>query len=228
MLRQSCNNEIKTNNKGITTTVLSVVVMLILCAASCTGNKENLGDAITERDSMAVLITRGGVSLISDSGKTKYRIVAEEWAVFDRKNPKYWAFEKGAYLEQFDSLYQVNTTVKSDTAYYYDEQGLWKLIGNVHIENVLGEKFDTHLLYWDSKSEKIYTDEFIRIEQIDRIVWGNGLTSNQQMTVYNIRDISGEFFFDDESTTPAPPVSDPPHGPDSMEVMLPSLNDSVP
>ena len=75
--------------------------------SSCSGKKKELGDAITERDSMAVMDTRGVTTLVSDSGVTRYRINTEEWLVFDRKNPPYWAFEKGVYLEKFDSIFQV-------------------------------------------------------------------------------------------------------------------------
>jgi len=34
----------------------------------------------------------------------RYRVNTEEWTVYDRKKPSYWAFEKGVYLEQFDSI----------------------------------------------------------------------------------------------------------------------------
>lgn len=53
-----------------------------------------MGAAITERDSLPVMDTKGVMTLISDSGVTRYRINTEEWLVFDRKNPPYWAFEK--------------------------------------------------------------------------------------------------------------------------------------
>ena len=57
-------------------------------------------------------------TLVSDSGVTRYRINTEEWLVFDRKNPPYWAFEKGVYLEKFDSIFQVEASIKADTAYF--------------------------------------------------------------------------------------------------------------
>ena len=41
------------------TIVLGAMVMLLLFS-SCSGKKKELGDAITERDSMAVMDTRGG------------------------------------------------------------------------------------------------------------------------------------------------------------------------
>ena len=67
------------------TIVLGAMVMLLLFS-SCSGKKKELGDAITERDSMAVMDTRGVTTLVSDSGVTRYRINTEEWLVFDRKN----------------------------------------------------------------------------------------------------------------------------------------------
>ena len=59
------------------TIVLGAMVMLLLFS-SCSGKKKELGDAITERDSMAVMDTRGVTTLVSDSGVTRYRINTEE------------------------------------------------------------------------------------------------------------------------------------------------------
>lgn len=180
------------------TIVLGAMVMLLLFS-SCSGKKKELGDAITERDSMAVMDARGVTTLVSDSGVTRYRINTEEWLVFDRKNPPYWAFEKGVYLEKFDSIFQVEASIKADTAYFFNKEELWKLMGNVHIQNLKGEQFDTELLYWDQRAQRIYSDEFIRIEQPDRIITGHGFESNQQMTVYTIRKPEGIFYVDEET-----------------------------
>ena len=180
------------------TIVLGAMVMLLLFS-SCSGKKKELGDAITERDSMAGMDTRGVTTLVSDSGVTRYRINTEEWLVFDRKNPPYWAFEKGVYLEKFDSIFQVEASIKADTAYFFNKEELWKLMGNVHIQNLKGEQFDTELLYWDQRTQRIYSDEFIRIEQPDRIITGHGFESNQQMTVYTIRKPEGIFYVDEEA-----------------------------
>ena len=180
------------------TIVLGAMVMLLLFS-SCSGKKKELGDAITERDSMVVMDTRGVTTLVSDSGVTRYRINTEEWLVFDRKNPPYWAFEKGVYLEKFDSIFQVEASIKADTAYFFNKEELWKLMGNVHIQNLKGEQFDTELLYWDQRTQRIYSDEFIRIEQPDRIITGHGFESNQQMTVYTIRKPEGIFYVDEEA-----------------------------
>lgn len=53
-----------------------------------------MGAAITERDSLPVMDTKGVTTLISDSGITRYRVNTAEWLIYDRKKPPYWAFEK--------------------------------------------------------------------------------------------------------------------------------------
>lgn len=186
-------------HKNASITIVFGAMVMLLLFSSCSGKKKELGDAITERDSMAVMDTHGVTTLVSDSGVTRYRINTEEWLVFDRKNPPYWAFEKGVYLEKFDSIFQVEASIKADTAYFFNKEELWKLMGNVHIQNLKGEQFDTELLYWDQRTQRIYSDEFIRIEQPDRIITGHGFESNQQMTVYTIRKPEGIFYVDEEA-----------------------------
>lgn len=203
MLRPKSNNFINRNNAGITT-IIAIVVML-LSFFSCGNRKKELGEAIAERDSLPRMATVGVTTFVSDSGITQYKVEAEEWLVFDRKNPSYWSFEKGLYLEKFDSLFNVDASIKADTAYYYDKEKLWKLIGNVEIKNLKGERFNTELLYWDEKKEKVYSDRHIRIEQIERITEGKGFESNQQMTNYKILKMTGEYYFDQEN--PPPPAA---------------------
>lgn len=196
------------------TIVLGAVVMLVLFS-SCSGKKKELGAAITERDSLPVMDTRGVTTLISDSGVTRYRINTEEWQMFDRKNPSYWAFEKGIYLEKFDSLFQVEASIESDTAYYYDKKKLWELIGNVHVQNLKGEKFDTQLLYWDQSKQRVYSDKRVRIEQPDQIIYAWGFESNEQMTKYRFFKTDGIFYVDeDEGNAPADSLNTPAGGAD--------------
>ena len=184
------------------TVVVWTTVMFVLFPA-CSGDNKNLAEAITERDSLPTMKKLGVTTLISDSGITRYKIITEEWEIYDKKNPPYWAFEKGVYLEKFDSLFHIDASIKADTAYYYEKKKLWELRSNVHIRNLQGDKFDTQLLFWDEAKEQIYSDKPIRIEQADKsIINGQyGFKSNQQLTEYEIYNSGGEFIVKD--TTPA-------------------------
>ena len=96
-------------------------------------------------------------------------------------------------MEQFDSLMQIDASIKADTAYYYEKEKLWELRSNVFIQNRKGEKFDTQQLFWNQKTEKVYSDKYIRIEQTENIITGYGFESNQQLTQYVIHNSGGIF-----------------------------------
>ena len=165
---------------------------------SCSRGRKQYTDAVTCRDSVPGMTTYDIVSLISDSGVVRYKIITDRWDVYDQLNPSMWAFEEGIYLERFADSLTIDATVKADTAYYYDKTELWELRGNVHIENLQGEIFDTQLLFWDQDREKVWSDLFIRIQQKDRIITGYGFTSNQQFDRYTIRNTEGIFPIDEE------------------------------
>lgn len=175
----------------------SLAVMFVFFCA-CGGEKKRMADAITERDSLPAMKTYGVETLISDSGVIRYKILADEWLVYDRKKTPYWAFEKGIYLEKFDSLHNVEASIVADTAYYYTNERLWTLKNNVDINNVKGERFQTDKINWDESKKKIYSDEYIKITQLDKIITGYGFESNQDMTKYVINNITGIFYVEDE------------------------------
>lgn len=139
-----------------------------------------------DAQALPLMHTENASSLISDSGVTRYRLVAKVWDVYDKHPDSYWYFPKGLYVEKFDSVFNVEGSIKSDTAYYYDKKMLWHLIGNVEVMNLQKEKFETQELFWNEKTEKIYSNKPIRIEQADKIILGEGFESNQSMTNYDI------------------------------------------
>ncbi len=186
------------------TIVVSTIVMLFLFSACA--KEQPMTSAITNRDSVPIMITRDVSSYISDSGVVRYKIITEEWKVFDRLDPSHWSFEQGIYLERFDDSLNIEAVIVADTAYYYDKQELWELRGDVHIENIQDEQFDTQLLFWNQKSERVYSDRYIRIRQQKRIITGVGFTSNQDFTDYTIKQTQGIFPIKEEQKTSADTV----------------------
>lgn len=185
---------------NITVTIWVAVMFLLFPACSNHGKKAE--NAATVRDSLPVMRTMGVESYISDSGVIRYKIIAEEWDIFDKKEPPYWAFEKGIYLEQFDEELNPEATIESDTAYYFDKKKLWELRGNVHIENRKQEKFNTQQLYWDEQKKKVYSDKKIRIEQADKVIIGYGFESNQELSDYVIHNTEGIFYIEESEPVP--------------------------
>lgn len=177
----------------------SMAGSMLLLFVAC-GQKKELASPIMERDSLPVMATTDVTTLVSDSGVIRYRVTTPEWFVYDKKKPSYWAFLKGVYLEQFDSVQKVKASIKADTAYFYDKKKVWHLIGHVHVKNREGDTFDSPELFWNQKKGKVYSDKAIEIQQVDRIIKGVGFQSNQQMTVYNINNIEGVFMINSTDT----------------------------
>ena len=189
-MRQLLSDKKRQIINGTTIAIMAVVVLIF--HSSCKGESGEKMLAIEHSDSIAVMSTFDVNTIVSDSGRISYKIIADEWRIYDKRQPPHWAFEKGVYLEKYDREMNVEATVKCDTAYYYSEQKLWKLIGNVDIKNAKDEKFHTRLMYWDQEKEKIYSDAYIRIEQADhQITEGIGFSADQNLTVWQINNTKG-------------------------------------
>ena len=171
------------------------ILMLMAAAVGVTGCKESnpvgMGDVNPEQT--PTMLTRDVETLISDSGVIRFRIVTPIWYVYDEVDEPYWRFPEGLNLERFDNFFRQEATVVADSAVYLKNKQIWRLDGNVNITNVMNEKFLTNQLFWDQRLHKIYSDSFIHIERQDRVLEGYGFDSDEKMTRYNVRKVSGIF-----------------------------------
>ena len=104
------------------------------------------------RDSLPVMVTYGVSKLISDSGVVRYKIISEEWLVFDRTHPPRQEFRKGVLLQRYDDRLNVDLYITADTAYWYN-QSLWELRGRVRVRNCpIGDLIPVNQLYWDTRN----------------------------------------------------------------------------
>ena len=67
--------------KYITTAVFGVVMFLFI--GSCGKKDEKLVHMKFDPETMPSMVTDSAVQLISDSGKTRYKIAADVWEVYD-------------------------------------------------------------------------------------------------------------------------------------------------
>lgn len=173
--------------------IVVVVITMLVCLSSCQRATRLEVEAITDRASMPVLDASDVMTLISDSGVTRYRIKAPSWRIYDKAEPSYWEFTEGILLEQFDEDLSIQASLQADYAYYNEEAQIWRLRGNVHSLNREGERFDTQELYWNQNTERVYSDSTICITRETSVIQGVGFESNQEMTKYTILNPTGVF-----------------------------------
>jgi len=172
------------------TTALSVVVVLFLLF-SCASNETEQIDPVINRADIPRLHALDVTTVISDSGITRYRINTPQWDIYDRSSQPYWEFPVGVHFERFDEMLNVDANIHCEYAKYLENEQLWELKGNVRATNIQGELFETEHLFWNQRSEKIYSDSLIKITQENYIINGIGFESNQEMTKYQVKNTTG-------------------------------------
>ena len=164
--------------------------MVIACRK---GDVKHRAEAVKDRKAIPVLVGKDVTTLISDSGVTRYRIKTHTWLVYDKADTPYWEFPDGIYLEKFNLNLEADATVEADYAHYNEPAQRWMLRGNVKAMNLQGEQFDTPLLFWDQRTESVYSDSTIVITRDASVIVGVGFRSNQEMTKYTILKPKGVF-----------------------------------
>lgn len=172
--------------------ILCVIVAgSVLTIVSCGQDAPPEGAAVRHRDQIPVMVSRGVSKMISDSGITRYKIITEEWAVYDQTNPPRQDFKKGILILRFDDKMNIDMQITADTAYWFD-QNLWELRGRVYLNNEASQTtFRSERLYWDMQAHEFYSDVWMRVVTPERQVEGTSFRANEQMTRYEVHDDKG-------------------------------------
>lgn len=164
---------------------------LVGFTTGCGPDAPPTGETIGTRDSLPVMTTFGVSKMISDSGVMRYKIVAEEWRVYDKTKPPRQTFPKGIFLTRFDEKLKVDLYITADTAYWYN-QNLWEMRGRVFINNLATQTtFATEELFWDMNRHEIYSNKHIHIVKPNEELEGNRFRSDENMNVYHVQWTKG-------------------------------------
>lgn len=169
--------------------------------SSCKEEKKHLISGVYNPELIPRINSDSVNMLVSDSGIIRYRLVAASWQFFEQTKDPHWYFPKGFYVEQFDSLFHVQVSIKADTAWRYTKQNLWKLKGHVFVKNIKDETFASNELFWDEKEQRIYSAAYIEIKQPDKLmIKGMGFNANQTLTSWQIlKPFDSEIYIKDNS-----------------------------
>ena len=83
------------------TSILFVATLLTALLPACKEVKRDVVATPANRDSVVSMKTRDVMTLISDSGMTRYRITAKLWLVYDEARRPNWKFPYGLFLEKY-------------------------------------------------------------------------------------------------------------------------------
>ncbi len=170
--------------------LLLIAMMAVASGWSCQEERKSFAQN-ADAETTPTMTTTDVLSVISDSGYTRYRIKTPIWQIFDEAKVPFWRFPDGLDLLQYDENFNPAASVRCDSATYFSNKRLWRLDGHVVMVNTERDSFLTTQLFWDQLHSKVYSDSFIHIVRTDRVIEGYGFESNQNMTVYKVKRPTG-------------------------------------
>ncbi len=84
--------------------------------------------------------------------------------------------------------------IVADYGIRFDKTKLMEAKNNVIVTSIKNsEQLETEHLVWDEKKKIIYSDVFVKITRSEEVLYGDGLTSDEEFSAYTIKNPSGEF-----------------------------------
>ena len=128
--------------------------------------------------------------MYSDSAHVRARLTTPRLDHYSGERP-YVELPEGLSLVFYNENLKITSRLTANYAISYEDIGKLEARGDVVLINEIGEKLNTEHLIWEEKSNKIYSDEFVKITTADEILMGEGFESNQEFTNFKIKHIKG-------------------------------------
>lgn len=169
---------------------------------SCSGEKKtkelNLQTMITQQsDTLTMVYTKNGVK--------EYRFWTPLMERYEFARDPYMEFRYGINIITFDTLGNDNSKLRADYAIFYEKRELWETRGNVVGESADGRKLYTQQLFWDQKTDKVYSNVDCKIVDGDDEFVGEGFESDSEFKDWLFRESEGRMWVDaSQSENPQP------------------------
>ena len=172
--------------------------MLFSCSGGKGAKEVNMQTMITQQsDSLTMVYTKNGIK--------EYRFWTPLMERYEFARDPYMEFRYGINIVTFDSLGRDNSKMRADYAIFYEKRELWETRGNVVGESADGRKLYTQQLFWDQKTDKVFSNVDCRIvDGADEFV-GEGFESDGDFKNWLFRESEGRMWVDaSQSDTPQP------------------------
>ena len=153
-------------------------------------------------------------TLFTDSGEVRFSLKAPKLLRFENDGKPFVEFPEGIELVKYDENQNIISSITSEYAKQYPNEDKWEAKNNVVATNLAGDTLKTEHLIWEERTEKIYTEEFVKIIRPDQIITGIGFESDQTLANWRIKNPKGTIYVDlqenseaasDSSETSTPP-----------------------
>ena len=141
-----------------------------------------------------------GITMIySDSARLKMVMKAPQMLTYDKnvKEP-FTLLPAGLTMGFYTKEEKLEATLSANYGIHYPQRKRMEVKYNVVVVNKNGETLNTEHLIWDEVTKKIHSDAFVKITTAKEIIMGNGFESNEDLTQYVIKDVTGTIQLDNK------------------------------
>lgn len=132
----------------------------------------------------------------AEKGKVKTIMRAKKVNEFQNGNQE---FPEGIYLEFYNEAGKMTSQLSADKAYYFKSENKWRGQGHVEVKNLQErQQLNSEELFWFPSTKKISTDKFVTIVDKQDVLYGTGLTANQDLSDYSLKNPSGDLHSEED------------------------------
>jgi len=171
----------------------SFIVLLTMILVSCENEIAKI-KTVTNTEDLPAITAEGFEMLVSDSSVIRSKLQTPQLIKHDNEKDPYIEFPKGMKIVEYDAKMNVISSITAQYAKNFTGENRWEAKNNVVAVNLKGDTLKTEYLVWDTKKQKIYSDQFVKIISKDRIYTGIGFESNQDFSSYHIKNLKGNMY----------------------------------
>ena len=171
----------------------SFIVLLTMILVSCENEIAKI-KTVTNTEDLPAITAEGFEMLVSDSSVIRSKLQTPQLIKHDNEKDPYIEFPKGMKIVEYDAKMNVISSITALYAKNFTTDKRWEAKNNVIAVNPKGDTLKTEYLVWDTKKQKIYSDQFVKIISKDRIYTGIGFESNQDFSSYHIKNLKGNMY----------------------------------
>lgn len=165
--------------------------ILSLVATSCSNDNIDVLDEEIIYEKMPSMTVKSLNTVYNDSGRVTMVMKAPIMENFDEESPSYSIFKEGISVVYYEGSDEPSATIDADYAKFIDSESLWELRGSVKVYSNNGTTLETEQLFLDqSETDRIYTDQFVKITSADQTIMGNGFESDTKLNKRRIKKVT--------------------------------------
>jgi LPS export ABC transporter protein LptC len=132
-----------------------------------------------------------GIELLySDSARLMVRMTTAKQMEMQNKDK---VFPKEINLQFYDRLGNLSTTLRGDSGRFVQAQNIYKVMGHVKVNSLAkGETLETKEMIWYPAEKKVVSNHHVKAVTPTDILYGTGLTANQDFTQWTLRNPTGQ------------------------------------